>query len=410
VGEVNHRWPRFLPDGRTLFFYVQGGRPGVYLTALDRNGETQRIADTSVDAAYVPPRGSGPAYVLMVQGDSLVAQPFDLASMQIAGPAVAVPGAGTALTFTGTNRSNLSVANDGTVLYAAGSNRYQMTWFATDGTATGSVGLADRYVGVRISPDGKEALTFVDDAVGNRDLWRIDLTRGVRNRVTVDNRGGYGIWSPDGQRIAFTGLSRSTLFAKSASGGSGEDALLRSEYSMFPTDWSRDGKFLLYTQDSEEQQYDVWVLSVETGKATSILGSPAVEKHGGFSPDGRFMAFTSDESGRDEVYTQSMLVPTTRQRVSSGGGSYPRWSRTGNELFFRSLDGRLLVVPVRFTGTSVDFGEPRVVMPVIEPPAVMVYPYDVGPDGRVLALAPVAGEATHVSLNVLVDWQAALRR
>ena len=133
--EVSHRWPRFLPDGRTLFFFVQGDRPGVYLTALDRNGETQRVADASVDAAYVPPRGTGPGYVLMVQGDSLVAQPFDVDSMRIAGPAVAIPGAGNALTFTGPNRSNLSVANDGTVVYAAGSNRYQMTWFGMDGTA-----------------------------------------------------------------------------------------------------------------------------------------------------------------------------------------------------------------------------------------------------------------------------------
>ena len=154
AAEVSHRWPRFLPDGRTLFFFVQGDRPGVYLTALDRGGEKQRVADASVDAAYVPPRGTGPGYVLMVQGDSLVAQPFDVDSMRIAGPAVAIPGAGNALTFTGANRSNLSVANDGTIVYAAGSNRYQMTWFGMDGTAARNVGVPDRYVGLRISPDG----------------------------------------------------------------------------------------------------------------------------------------------------------------------------------------------------------------------------------------------------------------
>ncbi len=93
----------------------------------------------------------------------------------------------------------------------------------------------DRYVGLRISPDGTEALTFVDDAVGNRDIWRMELTRGARNRVTSDNRGNFGIWSPDGQRIAFSGLTRQTLFEKSASGDTGDRALLRSDYPMYPS-------------------------------------------------------------------------------------------------------------------------------------------------------------------------------
>jgi hypothetical protein len=245
----------------------------------------------------------------MVQGDSLVAQPFDVDSMRIAGPAVAISGAGNALTFTGANQSNLSVANDGTVVYAAGSNRYQMTWFGTDGTVVRTVGIPDRYVGLRVSPDGPQALAFVDDAVGNR--------------------------SPDGQRIAFTGLTRQTLFEKRASGDPGDQALLRSDYSMFPSDWSRDGRFLLYMQDSAGQRYDVWALSLEeASKATPILQSPAVEIHAGFSPNGQFMAFTSDESGRDEVYIQNTLDATTRRRVSTSGGSYPRWRGRGNECSF----------------------------------------------------------------------------
>jgi Tol biopolymer transport system component len=326
--DVAHRWPRFFPDGRTLFFFVTGERPGVYLTALDRPGDTQRVADASVDAAYVPPRGTTPGYLLMVQGDTLVAQPFDVGSMRIAGPAVAIPGAGNALTFTGASRSNLSVANDGTVVYATGSNRYQMTWFDTDGRAVGNVGVPERYVGLRLSPDGTEALAFVDDAVGNRDIWRVELTRGGRNRVTYGNRGGYAIWSPNGQRIAFSGSSRLMLFEKSASGETGDRALLRSDYPVYPSDWSRDGRFLLYVQDSSG--FDVWVLSLEgASKATPILQTPAAEVNAGFSPNGQFIAFISDESGRDEVYIQNFPDATKRWRVSTGGGQYPRWSRKG---------------------------------------------------------------------------------
>jgi Tol biopolymer transport system component len=155
----------------------------------------------------------------------------------------------------------------------------------------------------------------------------------------------------------------------------------------------------------------VWALSLKGArKATPILQSPAGEIHAGFSPNGQFIAFTSDESGRDEVYVQSILDATTRRRASTSGGSYPRWSRKGNELFFRSLDGHLMAVPVRFNGTSADLGDPRLVMRLIEPTAVQLYPYDIASDGRILALAPVSGEATDISLTVLVDWQASLGR
>jgi hypothetical protein len=347
----------------------------------------------------------------MVQGDSLVVQPFDTDSMRIAGPAVAIPGAGNALTFTGANRSNLSVANDGTIVYAAGSNRYQLTWFGMDGAALGNVGVTDRYVGLRLSPDGREALTFVDDAVGNRDIWRMELTRGVRNKMTSDNSGNFGIWSPDGQRIAFTGLTRQTLFAKGVTGNAGNRPLWRSDYPMYPSDWSRDGKFLLYTQDTPGKRYDVWSLSIDgTNKATSVLQSPVVEMNGGFSPDGQFIAFSSDESGRDEVYIQNFLDATTRRKVSTSGGGYPLWSRKGNELFFRSLDGQLMAVPIRFNGTSAALGDARLVMRLIQPPGLMVYPYDIAPDGRILALTPVSGAASDISLTVLMDWHVALRR
>jgi serine/threonine protein kinase len=411
AGEVSHRWPRFLPGGRTLFFFVQGERPGVYLTALDRIEQTQRIADASVDAAYVRPRDSGPAYVLMVQGDSLVVQPFDVDSMRITGPAVPIPGAGNALTFTGASRSNLSVANDGTVVYAAGSNRYQLTWFGEDGTTLRNVGLPDRYVGLRLSPDDTAALTFVDDSVGNRDIWRVELMRDGRNKLTSDNRGGYGTWSPNGQRIAFTGLTRQTVFAKSASSDAGNQVLLKSEYPVYPSDWSRDGKLLLYTLNSPARQFDVWQLPLEgASKAMPLLQSSAAEMNAGFSPDGQFIAFTSNESGRDEVYIQHIHDATTRKQVSTSGGGYPRWSRKGNELFFRSLDGQLVKVPVRINGTSTDVGDPRFVMRLIQPPTVLTYPYDIASDGRILAMTPVSGAASDISLTVLVDWHAALRR
>jgi hypothetical protein len=394
-----------------LLFFVQGDRPGVYATALDGNGEKQRIVDASLDAAFVPPQGAGPGYVLMVQGDSLVAQPFDIDSMRVAGATVAIPGAGNALTFTGANRSNLSVANDHTIVYPAGTNRYQLTWFGPDGTAVRNIGGPDRYVGLDISPDGTEVLTFVDDGVGNRDIWRVDLASGVRNRVTSDNRGGWGTWSSDGQGIVFSGLTRQTMFEKRTNGDTGERALLKSEYPKYPADSSPDGKYLLYVQDSPGKLFDVWALSTEgSSMTTPILQTPAGEWHPQFSPNGRFIAFTSDESGRTEVYVQNFSDATTRQKVSGGGGGYPRWSGKGNVLFFRSLDGQLMAVPVQLNGSSAHLGEARRVMQLIEPPGLLTQPYDIASDGRILALAPVSRAAANISLTVLVNWQAALQR
>jgi Tol biopolymer transport system component len=407
AGEVGHRWPRFLPDGRTLFFFVQGNRPGVYLTALDRNGETQRVADVAVDAAYVPPQGTGPGYLLTVQGDSLVAQPFDLTSMRSTGAPVTMPG--TAGVGAGANRSYVSVANDGTIVYASGSNRYQMTWFGASGAEVRGIGTPDRYVGLRISPDGSDALVFVDDAVGNRDIWRLDLTRGLRSRVTVDNRGNFGTWSHDGQRIAFSGFDRQTLFEKRATGDPVDLALQRFGHNVYPTDWSRDGKYLLFTQQSPGT--DVWVLSLGAERsARPVVASQAAESQGQLSPDGQFLALTSTESGRSEVYVAAFADPTTPRPVSRDGGGYPRWSAKGNELYFRALDGRLLAAPIRFNGDSAVPGEPRFVMRLIEPPAVHLHPYDIAPDGRILALTPASGAATQVSLTVLVNWQTALGR
>jgi Tol biopolymer transport system component len=345
----------------------------------------------------------------MVQGDALVVHPFDVASKRITGPAVAIPGAGSALTFAGTNRSNLSVANDGTIVYATGSNRYQMTWFDTDGNPVSTVGTPDRYVGLRISPDGSQALTFVDDAVGNRDIWRVDLTTGARTRLTADNHGAFGIWAPDGQRMAFSGLGRQTLFERRVSGDPGERLLLRSDYPIFPTDWSRDGKYLLYTQ--QRPGYDVMALVMgEEGKPMPILQSSAAEMQAQLSPNGQFLAFMSNESGRNDVYVRRFADPTNPQRVSANGGSYPRWSLKGDELYYRSLDGQLVALSLQLAGTSASPRALRPVMRLIEPPAVALHAYDVAPDGRILALTPVSGAATGISLNVLVNWQGALGR
>ena len=178
---------------------------------------------------------------------------------------------------------------------------------------------------------------------------------------------------------------------------------------MYPSDWSLDGQHLAYTAISQDTSNDIWLLPM-TGarKPAPLLQSPFSERHAQFSPDGRWLAFTSNETGRDDVYVQSFPDAATRRMVSSGGGAYPRWGPGGRELLYRAPDGRLMTVPVRLVGSSVELGTPSVVMRLVDAAGVHPYPYDVAADGRILALTPASGAVQDLTLTVLMNWQAAL--
>ncbi len=209
AGETTHRWPKFLPDSRTLLYYSQGPEPGVYLTALDRPSSTKLLLKAASDATYVPGPRNSPGHLLWVARDTVMAQPFDPQSAQMTGSVVAVPGTGGVASSVAAQRSSVSVSNDGTLLYNSGGTRYQLAWVGRDGTPRGTVGAVEQYVGLRLSPDGREVLvTIKDDAGGNGDLWRIDLASGARSRITSEGSGWYAVWSPESQQVAFTSLTR----------------------------------------------------------------------------------------------------------------------------------------------------------------------------------------------------------
>jgi eukaryotic-like serine/threonine-protein kinase len=408
-GDSSHRWPKFLPDGRTLLYFVQGTEPGVYVTTLDRPGDTKRVFDTASEATYVPGQRNNPGYLLWVARDRVMAQPFDPASAQLIGSVVAVPGTEDVASSVAANRASVSVSNDGTLLYSSGGSRYQLGWFGRDGTPRGTVGAVDQYFGLRLSPDGREVLVTIRDAA-NGDLWRVDLASGARSRVTSDGGGWYSVWSPDSQRVAFTAVYRREMLQAMNIRGNGEVQNLSTfDVQVYPSDWSLDGKYLAYTAVSQSTSDDVWLLAM-TGAHTPapLLQSPYVERHAQFSPDSRWVAFTSNETGRDDVYVQSFPDAGTRRMVSSGGGAYPRWGSGGQELWYRAADGRLMTTPVRLVGSSVELGTPSAVMRLAESAGVHPYPYDLAADGRILALTPASGGVQDQALTVLMNWQAAL--
>ena len=409
-GETSHRWPQFLPNGRSLLYYAIGDRPAVYLTTIDTPGETTRVIDAQSSVTYFAPTGNTSGYLLWTAADAVVAQPFDATSGQLSGSPVTVPGTEGVASFPGTGRTSISVSNDGSLLFSTGGSRFQLAWFAQDGAAIGRVGGIDQYLGLRLSPDSREALVTIRDTVVG-DLWRVDLSQGARTRVTSGGAGWYAAWSPDGQQIAFTsrgGKVRDAMVTNAR--GSGEPrSLWTSEVAVYPSDWSAQG-YLAYTESNTQTADDVGVFSMADGnRRTLVLKSAFTEVHAQFSPDGHWLAFTSNESGRDDVYVQSYPEPNIRRLVSSGGGAFPRWSPDGGELFYRASDGRLMRVPIRTSTSSVELGAPIGTIRLVEPPARHLYPYDIARDGRILTLAPPTTGTPDVELTLRTNWAPSLK-
>jgi Tol biopolymer transport system component len=351
--------------------------------------------------------------LLWLRQNVLTAQPFDPDQGRLFGDPTTVPGAETVSANTGTGFSRFSVSNDGAILFTSGTDRFQPTWFNREGKAIGTVGPPNRYVAIRISPDGNRAVTAIVDALEKRDLWLLDLTHGQSSRITTGGTGGSAVWSADGLRLIAHGLNGSRLFELSANGVGEERIVLESQKSAYVNDVSPDGRFLVYTTGSLEGGYDLGVLP--TGgdrKPAPFLATSASEYLGQISPDGKWIAYISDESGRDEVYVRSFPASGSKWPVSNLGGGYPHWRRDGKELFFVSPGGALMAVPVRPAPQGLDLGAAAVLpVTVVISGGAFAYSYDVAPDGqRILALVPGRGGRDSTSLTVLMNWVALLKK
>jgi Tol biopolymer transport system component len=415
-GGAIQRWPKFLPDGRRFLYHLFGERNGIYLGSLDRPQAKERLVESGSNGAYLPPHGKRPAYLLWLRQNVLTAQPFDPDQARLLGDPVTVPGAESVSVNSGTGFSRFSVSNAGTILFTSGTDRLQLTWFNREGKALGTVGRPDRYIAVRISPNGAQAITPIVDALEKRDLWLLDLTRGLSSRITTNGAGVGAVWFPDGRRLAAYGLNGSRVFKVfevPANGVGDQKTVLESQQTSYVTDVSPDGRFLVYSRGSAENRYDIWL--VPTGgdhKPTPFLATPASEYLGQVSPDGKWIAYISDESGRDEIYVRSFPASGFKWPISNGGGSYPRWRRDGKELFFVAASGALMAVAVRPAQQGLDFGA-ATALPVtlVISGGSFAYPYDIARDGqRILALAPVRGGRDSTSLTVLMNWEAVLKK
>jgi Tol biopolymer transport system component len=408
--ENSHRWPSFLPDGRRFLYYTQGGKPhaaGVYLASLDKPQLRIKVVESTENAVYLPPRGDRPGCLLWLRGSALTAQAFDPVTGRLVGQPSPVPGGERVGWTSAIGHAQFSVADNGTILFASGADHYLLTWYDRGGRPLGTTGRAEQYAGFRLAPDGVRAVASIVNAQGLRDFWLLDLVRGLPTRLTSRGVAGAAIWSPDGKRIAAHRLNNFQLFEIPASGVGEEKIVVEAQHNVYINDWSPDGRFLLYSQASAESGYDLWVLPLAAGsKPAPFQATQYNESSGQFSPDGKWLAYVSDESGRSEIYVRSFAGGGDKWVVSNSGGSYPRWLRDGKELLYQGLEGMLMSVAVKPTAQGLEFGTPAPLFRILGASGgAFAYPFDVSPDGkRILAMAPATGVRDTPSLTVLMNW------
>jgi serine/threonine protein kinase len=407
AGQASHQSPVFLPGGRQFLFYASGTSDarGIYVGSLD-SGETTRLTDADTAGVYAPP-----GWLIFGRQGALVARRFDLARRELSGDPVIVA-ASVALAGGDGARAAVSVSATGVVAYRlGGTNPSQLTWFDRSGKALGTIGEPDRaaLMNVSLSSDGRGAAVqrMVEN---NSDIWLIDSAR--TTRFTSDpSTEFFPMWSPDGTRIVFTSNKTGGwgLFQRASSGAGTDELLFASPPLKFPADWSPDGRFLLYLEVSPTTGNDLWVLPMDGDrKPFPFLTTSFDTRWGQFSPDGRWVAYHSNESGRNEIYARSFPGPGGQSTVSTSGGVYPRWSPDGKELFYLAPDGRLMAAQVAVTGTTLKAAAPVALFQtrIVGGGASIVgsrQQYDVASDGRFLI--NVTTESAPQPISLILNWQ-----
>jgi eukaryotic-like serine/threonine-protein kinase len=425
-GEFHHVMPSFLPDGRH-FLYAREGSPeveGVYVGSLDAKPEQQSpkrfLASQDGIATYVPSSSPGLGNLLFDTEGTLRAQPFDAQRLELYGEPVAL--ADNLASFVG--GASFRASDTGVVVYrTGGQGAFQLNWYDEQGKSLGTVGEpAELILSERLSPDGTRAAESRIDARGVPFIWLLDFSRGTDERFTFGSPGSvYPVWSPDGKRIVFAsgGLDRD-LYEKPANGATGEELLLKSDQGKTPTSWSRDGRFLLYSAGGAKGKNELWVLPMEGDtKPFPFLRTDFNNTDGQFSPDGRWVAYVSDESGSNEIYVRP-FSPEAGGTVSSAGGKWlisndggaaPRWRADGKALYYIAPDGKLMAVEITTT-PAFQARVPKALFQAPQLPPVgtgTFSPWDLAADGkRFLFVSPAT--AAEGPFTVLLNWQAALKK
>jgi eukaryotic-like serine/threonine-protein kinase len=414
--EQVQRYPYFLPDGHHFIYragrsgaYTRDEGNGIYLGSLD-SSESKLILPADTYAVYAA------GHLLFWRDGSLMAQPFDVHSLQLSGDAV--PVAEQVQMNLAEVRACFSVSENGVLIFQSGTRGAQtpLFWFDRDGKRDAKQSEAVYGASPHISPDGQKiAVMLFDVQIGSTDIWLYDSNLTRKTRFTFDP--GFDnnpVWSPDGRSLVFNSDRRTRLkydlYLKDASGARNEELLFESDEYKRPTSWSRDGRFISYVVgDGPTSKGDIWILPLEgERKPFPLIQTPQIdEERARFSPDGRFVAYDSDESGKRQVYVTPFPGPGGKQQVSTDGGEDAVWRGDGRELFFIS-EGKMMTAEVKPNGSGLDIGNARLLFDAVTGFGPGTH-YDVTPDGKRFIIAAI-GEGGAAPMNLVINWTADLKQ
>jgi serine/threonine-protein kinase len=420
-GELIHRWPDFLPGGKMLLLSAASnnvaytdGRLAAYASGTGQRHD--------LNLSGLAPRYAATGHLVFAQAGTLMAAPFDAKRLEVKGPAVPVVEGVLESLNTGNAQYAIS-AGTGSLAYVSGGvqgAQNRLVWVSRNGMEQPVAAPARSYVFPRLSPDGKRVAAAVSEQ--ETQIWTYDLGREALTRMTFEGNLNFNPqWTPDGKRIAFYSNRAGpiNLFWQMADGSGGVERLTTSEFINSPASFSPDGRLLAYVEITPTTDYDIWVLrlsdaSADSGqsrKAQLFLRTPFTETAPRFSPDGRWLAYASNESGKFEIYVQPYPGPGGKWQISTEGGMEPVWNPKGGELFYRN-GNKMMVVDVE-TKSGFSVGKPRLLFDAGSySPTPATYPnYDVSNDGRFLMLKPSEqqGQAA-TQINVVLNWFEELKQ
>ena len=404
--ETSIGWPQFLPDGKHYIYLLTGEKPedSAYWIASIDSKDKKMLAPAQTLVQYAPP-----GYLLFVRDRTLVAQPFDASALKITGEAVPLA------EKIGTDNVGLarfSVSSNGVLAYRTGETGGRLLWRDRSGKELDTLGDPGDYANPTLSPAGDRlAFNLTDPRSGKGDIWIRDLARGVNSRFTLGAGNNVRpVWSPDGAMIVFTSDRGGAfdIYQKSAKGAGEEKLLFHSDEPKSASSWTRDGKYVAYVSRNPKTLFDLWALPTSgEKKPIPIAVSPFNEQSPMFSPDGRYLAYVSNESGRDEIYVQTFPEAGGKWQVSNEGGNDPSWRGDGKELYYRSPDQKLMAVEIR-AGADFQAGVPQALFPIRIRVGVPRNKYTPSADGQRFMIAAPLGRDAMSPTTIVLNWPAGL--